>query len=149
MTLSHWLIRIALGVTFVAAGTLKILDPARFASAVANYRLLPLEFINIFAIFLPWIELVAGMCVLLGIWLRPAALVLTVTTVIFILAVASALARGLNIECGCFGKIGGGKVGLQNLSINIILFTLAAALTVRTRDPAERDTEDKPSFDAG
>ncbi len=105
---------------------------------VANYRLLPLELINIFAILLPWIELVAGMCVLLGIWLRPAALVLTVTTGIFILAVASALARGLNVECGCFGKIGGGKVGLQNLAINIILFTLAA-LTVRTRDPAEHD----------
>ena len=126
-------------------------DPGscEFASAVANYRLLPFEFIKIFAIFLPWIELVAGMCVLLGIWLRPAALVLTVTTGIFILAVASALARGLNIECGCFGKIGGGKVGLQNLAINIILFILAAALTVRTRDPAERDTEDKPSFDTG
>ena len=41
MTLSNWLIRIALGVTFVSAGTLKILDPAGFASAVANYRLLP------------------------------------------------------------------------------------------------------------
>ena len=86
---------------------------------------------------------------LLGIWLRPAALVLTVTAGISILAVASALARGLNIECGCFGKIGGGKVGLQNLAINIVLFSLAAALTVRTGDStrsAERNAEQRCRF---
>ena len=137
MTLSNWLIRLALGLTFVSAGTLKILDPAGFASAVANYRLLPHELINIFAILLPWVELVAGLCVLSGIWLRPAALVLGVMTGVFVLAVASALARGLNIECGCFGKIGGGQIGLQNLAISLVLFCLAAVLTVRTRDSTD------------
>ena len=134
MTISNWLIRIALGVTFVSAGILKILDPAAFASAVANYRLLPHELINIFAILLPWVELVAGLGVLSGIWLRPAALILAFMTGIFVLAVTSALARGLNIECGCFGKIGGGKVGMQNLAISFVLFCIAAVLTVRTRD---------------
>ena len=137
MTLSNWLVRIALGVTFVSSGTLKILDPAGFASAVANYRLLPHELINIFAILLPWVELVAGLCVISGIWLRPAALVLAFMTGIFVLAVASALARGLNVECGCFGRIGGGKVGLQNLAISFVLFCLAAVLTVRTGDSIE------------
>jgi putative oxidoreductase len=81
----------------VSAGVPKILDPARFASAVGNYRLASHEPINIIAILVPWIETVAGLCVLVGIWLRPGALIVTVMTGIFLLVIASALARGLNI----------------------------------------------------
>ena len=133
-----WFIRLAVGGTFVSAGVLKILDPARFASAVGNYRLASHELINIIAILVPWIETVAGLCVLAGIWLRPSALIVTVMTGIFLLVIASALARGLNIECGCFGTIGGRKIGLQSLVIGFALFCLAALLTVRTRDRPSR-----------
>ena len=133
-----WFLRLAVGGTFVYAGILKILDPARFASVVDNYRLVPYELINIIAILVPWIEAVAGLCVITGIWLRPAALIVTVLTWIFLLAVSSALARGLSIECGCFGTIGGKKIGLQNLAIDLALFCLAAVLIGRTGNRRSR-----------
>jgi putative oxidoreductase len=135
MSFWNWFLRLALGGIFVSAGALKILDPARFASAVGNYRLVPHEFINIVAILVPWIELAAGLCVISGIWLRPAALILTVMTGIFTLAVILCARPGVEyIECGCFGRIDGAKIGLQSLAINLVLFCLAAVLTAQTRD---------------
>ena len=103
----NWLLRITVGGAFVLAGVLKIAGPARFAVAVSNYRLVPHELINLVAIVVPWIEVVAGLCVLAGFWLRPGALIATAMTATFFFVITSALQRGLNIECGCFGTIGG------------------------------------------
>jgi hypothetical protein len=89
--------------------------------------------INLVAILLPWVEAVAGLFVLAGIWLREAALVITSMTVLFLGVITSALARGLNIECGCFGTVGGKHIGLVNLAIDSTLFCLAAVLVWRTR----------------
>jgi len=130
------LLRLLVGGAFVFAGALKIADPAKFALDVGNYRLVPHEFINVIAILLPWIEVVAGAFVLAGIWLRDAALVITAMTVMFMLVILSALARGLNIECGCFGTVGGKHVGLVNLALDATLFSLAAILARRSKDRA-------------
>ena len=130
----NWLLRFLVGGAFVLAGVLKIAAPAKFAIDVSNYRLLPHELINLVAIVLPWIEVVAGGFVLAGIWLRASALLITSMTVVFFLAIVSALARGLNIECGCFGTVGGKHVGLVNLAIDSTLFCLAALLAKRATD---------------
>jgi uncharacterized membrane protein YphA (DoxX/SURF4 family) len=127
-------LRLLVGGAFVFAGALKIADPAKFAVDVGNYRLLPHEMINLVAILLPWIEITAGAFVLAGIWLRAAALVITSLTVVFFFAIVSALARGLDIECGCFGTVGGQQVGLVNLALDATLFSLAALLARRSRD---------------
>jgi putative oxidoreductase len=127
------------GGAFVFAGVLKIADPAKFAVDVANYRLVPHAWINPVAILLPWIEVTAGAFVLAGIWRRAAALVITGLTVVFFAAIVSALARGLNIECGCFGTVGGRHVGWVNLAIDATLFSLAALLVKRSKDsPADQ-----------
>lgn len=121
------------------AGTLKIADPAKFALDVSNYRLVPHELINLVAILVPWIEITAGAFVLAGIWLRAAALVITGLTVMFFVVIVSALARGLNIECGCFGTIGGKHIGLVNLAIDCTLLLLATLLARRSKDfPANK-----------
>jgi hypothetical protein len=109
------------------------MSPAKFAVDVSNYRLLPHELINLVAVLLPWVEIVAGAFVLAGIWLRAAALVITIMTAMFFTVIVSALARGLNIECGCFGTVGGRHVGLVNLAIDSTLFCLALLLTFRSR----------------
>lgn len=132
----NWILRFIVGGAFVFAGALKVADPAKFALDVGHYRLLPHELINLVAILLPWVEIVAGLFVLSGIWLREAALVITSLTVMFAVAIVSALARGLNIECGCFGTIGGRHVGLANLAIDATLFFLAALLFLRSKDPS-------------
>jgi putative oxidoreductase len=128
-----WSIRLSLGGVFVHAGLIKILDPARFASALGNYRLVPHDFINIIAILVPWIEAIVGFCIVVGVWLRPAALIGTFLMGVFLLVVASALARGLSVECGCFGA-SGGKSGPQNLALDFVLLCLAAVLVCRTGD---------------
>ncbi len=128
----NWLLRLAVGGAFLLAGALKIADPAKFAVDVGNYRLLPHELNNLVAILIPWIEVVAGVFVLAGIWLRAAALVITSLTVMFFFVILSALARGLNMDCGCFGTVGGQHVGLVNLAIDSTLFFLAANLIIRS-----------------
>lgn len=130
-TAINWLLRLLVGGAFVFAGALKIADPAQFALAVGNYRLVPHELINLVAILVPWVEVLAGLMVLTGIWLRAAALVISSLTVMFAVVIVSALARGLNIECGCFGTVGGKHVGLVNLVIDATLFCLSALLAWR------------------
>ncbi len=126
------ILRLLVGGAFVVAGALKVADPAKFALDVSNYRLVPYELINLVAILLPWIEITSGLFVLAGIWLRAAALVITSLTVVFLVLIVSALARGLNIECGCFGTVGGKHIGLVNLVIDSALLALSALLVKRS-----------------
>ncbi len=133
----NWILRLVVGGTFVLAGVLKIANPAKFALAVDNYGFVPHELTNLVAILLPWIEVVAGALVLAGIWLRASALVITSLTVLFAVVIVSALAQGLNIECGCFGTIGGKHIGLVNLAIDTTLFCLAALLAWRIGGSSE------------
>lgn len=96
------LVRFILGGIFIAAGIPKILDPASFAGVVYNYQLLPNALINIFAIALPWIEVVAGGFIILGIWMPGAVLLYNLLMLSFISALVFNTARGLDINCGCF-----------------------------------------------
>ena len=128
----NMLLRLIVGGAFVVAGALKVADPAKFALDVSHYRLVPYELINLVAILLPWIEITSGLFVLAGIWLRAAALVITSLTVMFLVLIVSALARGLNIECGCFGTVGGKHIGLLNLVIDSALLALSALLVKRS-----------------
>jgi uncharacterized membrane protein YphA (DoxX/SURF4 family) len=127
-------LRIVVGGAFVLAGVLKIADPAKFALDVGNYRLAPREIINLVAIILPWVEVTAGAFVLAGVWLRAAALVITSLTTMFFVVIVSALARGINIECGCFGTVGGRHIGVVNLAIDAALYSLAALLAARSKE---------------
>lgn len=128
------ILRLLVGGAFMYAGVLKIADPAKFALDVGNYRLVPHEWTHLVAILFPWIEVAAGLFVLAGIWLRAAALVSTMLTGLFFFVIVSALARGLNIECGCFGTMGGHYAGLVQLALDATLFALAALLAMRSRD---------------
>ncbi len=122
-------LRLILGGVFVFAGALKIYEPAKFALDIANYRLVPHILINLFAITLPWVEVLAGLLLIAGVWLRASALIVLAMTIMFFLAISSALARGLDIECGCFGTVGGRKIGLTSLAFDTGLLCMAAWLT--------------------
>jgi putative oxidoreductase len=116
-----WVLRVFLGGFYVVAGAVKIPDPGKFAGAVANYRLLPHELINLVAITLPWIEIAAGLLLIIGIWRISSAWLINLMTLMFIAAIAAAVARGLSIECGCFGTVGGRKVGLWAIAEDVAL----------------------------
>jgi putative oxidoreductase len=121
-------LRLLLGVIFLAAAVPKIHAPALFADAILNYRLLPVPLVNLAALVIPWTEAVAGLFLLAGFWVRAGALVITGLTTGFLVAILSALARGLNIECGCFGTMAGSHVGLLHLALDVTLLALATGI---------------------
>lgn len=91
-----------LGATFVYAAVPKVADPAAFAKIVYGYELFPNALINLIAIGVPWVELVAGTCLLLGVFPRAAALLVNVLLTFFIVVLAVNLLRGHQFDCGCF-----------------------------------------------
>jgi uncharacterized membrane protein YphA (DoxX/SURF4 family) len=117
----HLAVRVFLGGFYVVAGAVKFPDPGKFAEAIANYRMLPHEWVNFAAITLPGIEIAAGAFLVLGIWLRTSAWMINAMTAMFIAAIAIALARGLNIDCGCFGTVGGRDVGFAAIAEDLVL----------------------------
>lgn len=95
-------IRILLGMIFLYASLDKIFSPANFAEVIYHYKVLPLAMINIFAIIIPWAEFGIGVMLLLDNWSDVASFSLVILTNIFMILILIAMARGLNIECGCF-----------------------------------------------
>jgi uncharacterized membrane protein YphA (DoxX/SURF4 family) len=96
------LLRVALGIVFIVASLDKIQDPESFATNIANYRLLPYRFINVSAIILPWIEIITGSLLVIGLWIRAAGMLTFGMLTLFIFAISQALLRDLDISCGCF-----------------------------------------------
>ena len=91
-----------LGVTFIYASYHKILAPADFAKIVYGYALFPHAAINLIAIILPFIELVAGLALIVGIYPRSAVLIINAMLVAFIIVLSINLIRGHEFDCGCF-----------------------------------------------
>jgi uncharacterized membrane protein YphA (DoxX/SURF4 family) len=96
-------LRAIVGFVFIYASLDKIVHPDRFAEIVGDYQLLPDGLVNPFAVMLPWIELVTGVCVVTGRWLAGGALVASGLTAVFMLAVTHVILGGASeFHCGCF-----------------------------------------------
>jgi putative oxidoreductase len=134
MKMVNIIVRLIVGGVFVYAGAVKIYDPATFATDVSNYRVLPHETVNLFAITLPWVEVAAGLLLVLGIWVRASALVVTLLTLIFLAAILQAIMRGLDIRCGCFGTVEARKVGTVTLAQDVALLAMGMWLCWRTKE---------------
>jgi uncharacterized membrane protein YphA (DoxX/SURF4 family) len=106
LTAITWLCRLFIAALFIYAGYLKIIDPLTLAKQISAYKILPDHLINYAAITLPWVEVYAGLAMLLPFrHLRTAGAVLCLLLLLtFIGAQVSVLERGMKIECGCFGK---------------------------------------------
>jgi uncharacterized membrane protein YphA (DoxX/SURF4 family) len=118
--LTHpWLtvrVQIALGVIFVAAALPKIVDPPSFAHMIYNYKLVPAALINLMALAMPWIELLCGLALVLGIWRGTARTIIGLLLLTFIIAMGINLARGNAIDCGCFDVSAAGKTRDERLA---------------------------------
>jgi uncharacterized membrane protein YphA (DoxX/SURF4 family) len=95
-------LRVGLGAMFILAAWDKVLDPAAFSIAVDNYHMVPRVFLHFFTLALPMTELAVGLMLIAGVWTRAAALISAVLMVMFVIGLAQALLRGLDIACGCF-----------------------------------------------
>lgn len=99
-------LRLLVGGVWLVAGLLKLPDPAASVRAVRAYQLLPEAVVPTVGYALPVVEVVAGLCLVVGLLVRFNAVISAVLFVAFIVGIAAAWARGLQIDCGCFG--GGG-----------------------------------------
>jgi putative oxidoreductase len=149
----HDVLAIAVGLVFLYAAHEKIERPEAFARAIYHYQLigpndiLPALLPNLLGVVLPWVEVLAGILLIRGLWRREAALLTAAMLIAFIVAVASTLVRGIDIEnCGCFsldahGRAAGLTLILQDLGLLAAALVLAfvsprrAALDKARRDP--------------
>jgi uncharacterized membrane protein YphA (DoxX/SURF4 family) len=102
------LARLIVGVVLIWAGALKVTSPAVSARAVNAFQILPYDVARYVGYALPLVELLIGLLLVIGLFTRVAAVVGGLLMVAFIIGIASAWARGLSIDCGCFG--GGGTI---------------------------------------
>lgn len=127
--------RLALGGILLYAGFSKLNDGWRFAEAIANYRLLSAQANQILALALPWLEVALGLMLILGLWLRAAAGLSALVFIGFSVAVIAALARHLDISCGCFGTGGATQLGVQTLALDV--FGFACGVVILLSRPAD------------
>ena len=100
--------RLGLAAVFLISGVLKAVDPDTTYVAVRAYDVLPKAGVAVVATVLPWLEIALGLLLLAGLATRVVAAVGAALLLLFIAGVTQAWARGLSIDCGCFG--GGGAV---------------------------------------
>lgn len=118
-----WTLRILIGGLFLYSGFIKILDPHLFAQRVANYHLLGERGVSITAVLLPWLEIWTGLSLIILPPLRPAAwCLITCMLLLFTAVKLSALARGLDIPCGCGTR--DAPMTVRDVFQNILLLAL-------------------------
>ncbi len=102
------LARLILGAVLLVAGALKVPNLPKSAMAVRAYEMLPIPIANFLGYTLPWIEIGLGLLLIVGVTVKISGALGALTMLAFIIAIAQAWARGLSIDCGCFG--GGGTI---------------------------------------
>jgi len=130
--------RLALGGVLIYSGLSKLQGAWQFAEAIANFRILPAQLNQLLAVILPWCELFTGLLLVCRLWLRASALVSMLMFTTFAIAVTAAMARGLDIDCGCFGTESASRAGLQTLAIDVLGLTAALTVLRLSHHPARR-----------
>jgi putative oxidoreductase len=138
-------------VIFIVAALPKIVDPPSFAHMIFNYKLVPGALINVMALTMPWIELLCGLALVLGIWKGTARTIIGALLVTFIMAIAANLAQGNAIDCGCFDVSAAGKTPEERLADMrlVILRDLGMLLMVGQLWWASQQSKDDHVADAG
>jgi uncharacterized membrane protein YphA (DoxX/SURF4 family) len=107
--------RLILGGVLLVAGALKVTDPYSSATSVRAYQILPVDLANLLGFILPFAEVAIGIFLILGIWVRLNAIAGGALMIMFIIAIGQAWARGISLDCGCFGK--GGLLDTDELPV--------------------------------
>lgn len=127
------LVRVGLGVVWIVAGAVKVGDPAQSVAAVRAYQLLPGGLAQLVGWALPYLEILLGLVLVLGLFTRWAALLSGLLQTAFVIGLLSAWARHLSIDCGCFsagGQVAPGATTYLADLVRDIVFLLAAAWLV-------------------
>ncbi|GAB3800238.1 DoxX family membrane protein [Micromonospora zhanjiangensis] len=138
------MVRLGLAAVWLVAGGSKVGDLAASGRAVNAYRLFPYEVATVIGAALPFVEIALGLLLLVGLATRLTAGVSAALLLVFIAGIASAWARGLAIDCGCFGsggQLGAGEQPTYGLELlrDLGFLALAGFLLVRPRSAVSVD----------
>src|SRR5213079_2711895 len=117
-----------IGGIFIYAGAIKVLDPVQFANDIDNYKILPWTIGVGLAFYLPWLEILCGLALILRRLYLGGLSILTALVVVFLVATIAAKARGLDITCGCFGHTSQNWSFPAHLALDLGVLTALAAL---------------------
>lgn len=120
--------QVLVSAVFIAAGSIKLFDPTGFASDIANYHVVPWPVGVSVAFYLPWLEILCGVVLLVGAFKGGSVIILTCLTIVFIVATLSAKLRGIDISCGCFGHASHNWTFSAHLAVDLILLALLLLL---------------------
>jgi len=121
------------GGIFIYAGVIKALDPIRFASDIDNYKILPWGISVRLAFYLPWLEILCGLALIVRRLYLGGLSILTALTSIFIVATIAAKIRGLDITCGCFGHASKNWSFSAHIALDLCLLAALIALCICER----------------
>ncbi|MFD1320924.1 MauE/DoxX family redox-associated membrane protein [Micromonospora sonneratiae] len=137
--------RLGLAAVWIVAGGSKVSDLAASGYAVNAYQVMPYDLAMVIGAALPFVELALGVLLLVGLATRLSAVFSAALLVVFIAGIISAWARGLNIDCGCFG--GGGELAAgqsptygTEILRDVGFLVLAGILLIWPRTPLSVDT---------
>ncbi|MEI7706239.1 MAG: MauE/DoxX family redox-associated membrane protein [Deltaproteobacteria bacterium] len=134
--------RIALAGLFLWAAGTKVPDMAAYAESVANYRIVPAVLVPTIAALLVGVESVAALALLVRPWARSAALLLALLLAVFTIGLTSALARGIDLACGCFG--GSDQATWWTVLRDLVLLALALGVAASSPPSPARPARREP-----
>ncbi|MGL5851598.1 MAG: MauE/DoxX family redox-associated membrane protein [Phycicoccus sp.] len=135
--------RLFLAGVLIWAGAVKVGKPLTSERAVQAFEIFPYDLAGWIGVALPFAEIALGVLLLLGLFTRPVAALSTVLMLAFVVGIAQAWARGLTIDCGCFG--GGGQVAAdqtrypQDIARDLVFAAAGAWLWRHPRSLASLD----------
>jgi uncharacterized membrane protein YphA (DoxX/SURF4 family) len=125
-----FILRLALGGLLLVTGALKVAHPESLAAAIAGYRLLPQALVLPIAVALPYLELIFGIYLVLGLFTRIAAVVTAAMFLLYSAAVASAVLRHIPASCGCFGPNDTATADWPHVAFDLVLASASAVIAL-------------------
>ena len=132
------IVALIIGGIFICAGVIKAMDPVAFANDIDNYKILTWPLVVRLAFYLPWLELLCGLALILRFFYRGGLFILTGLTFVFIAASVIAKVRGLDITCGCFGHASKNWNFSGHLALDLAILAALSALWISNRTSATR-----------
>jgi hypothetical protein len=125
------IVDLIIGGIFIYAGVIKVLDPVQFANDIDNYKILPWTIAAGLAFYLPWLEILCGLALILRRLYFGGLSILTALVVVFLVATIAAKARGLDITCGCFGHASQNWNFPAHLAVDLAILAALLVLSFR------------------
>jgi uncharacterized membrane protein YphA (DoxX/SURF4 family) len=136
----HWLCRLILAGVFIYSGYIKLQEPLQFAVAISGYKMVPENLIFPMAKYLPWVEVILGLAILIGWKIRYFSAATAALLLFFIVILVITISRGIEANCGCFGldeRISPLTILRDSLFLIPALYlTFESRLTKRWRKPS-------------